>query len=177
MIIQLNEIPSEGRSFDFSRKSGELNEVLSDLIGEHDYEVQLDVTPVGKSFDVRGCVKASYGEMCSFCASQFELPVNEKFHELVLIDGQNEIKGFDESWSPDGEVGVTVIDDPNKYDVSTLIREVVALAEPTQPVCREGCKGLCTYCGEDLNERTCNCAESQKSGNSPFSILKKLKLN
>ncbi len=177
MIIQLNEIPSEGRSFDFSKKTGELDDVLQDIIGEHDYRVHLDVHPVGKSFDVRGEVEAEYGEVCSFCASQFALRVKEKFHELVVHDGQKEIKGFDEGWSPHEEVGVTVINDPSHYNVSDLIREVLALAEPTQPVCREGCKGLCLNCGQDLNEASCACAGGQKVEASPFSILKKLKLN
>ncbi len=183
MIIRLNEIPSEGKSFDFSRKGGELDEVLKDLIKDRDYKVHLDINPVGKSFDVRGSIDTSYNETCSFCASDFDLKVNEKFHELVVCDDQTNIKGFEEGWSPHGDVGVTVIEDPNDYNVSNLIHEVLALAEPNQPSCRESCKGLCTTCGQDLNEGSCACTvseadiEGQKTVDSPFSILKKLKIN
>lgn len=177
MIIHLKEIPSEGKSFDFSRRSGELNDVLGDLIGEQDYKVHLDVTPVGNSFDVRGNIDATYSELCSFCASNFNLPVREKFHELVLLEDQNHIKGFDETWTPNEEIGVTAVDDTAEFNVSDLIREVLALAEPIQPACRPDCKGLCHVCGQDLNEATCGCAGSQNLADSPFSILKKLKLN
>jgi len=177
MIIQLNEIPSEGKNFDFSRKSGELNDVLRDLIGENDYHIHLDISPVGKSYDVRGSINTSYDEVCSFCANKFSLKINEKFHELVVHETQKEIKGFEDSWSGDNETGVTVIEDISKYDVSDLVHEVLALAEPNQPACREDCKGLCPQCGQDLNEEACSCAEGQKLKNSPFSILKKLKLN
>ncbi len=177
MIIQLNEIPSEGKSFDFDQNSAELNEFLKDLIGDREYKIHLDITPVGKSFDVRGEIQTSYGEVCSFCASPFDLKVNEKFQELVVHDGQKEIKGFEEDWTPHSDIGVTVIEDPTHYNVSDLIHEVLALAEPNQPSCREGCKGLCPTCGKDLNEGLCGCADGQNLKNSPFSILKKLKLN
>lgn len=180
MIIQLNEIPNEGKSFNFSRKTGELDEVLKDLIGENDYKINLDINPVGKSFDVRGSIATSYNEVCSFCASQFDLKVDEKFHELVVCDDQKHIKGFDEDWSPHGDVGVTVIEDTSQYNVSDLIHEVLALAEPTQPSCREDCKGLCKECGAELNEESCQCEagdERQNVKESPFSILKKLKIN
>jgi uncharacterized protein len=177
MIIQLNEIPNEGKSFDFSRKTGELNEVLKDLIGDRDYKIHLDINPVGKSFDVRGSIDTSYNELCSFCASRFDLKVDEKFHELVMGDDQKHIKGFEEDWSPHGEIGVTVIENTNQYDVSNLIHEVLALAEPTQPACREDCKGLCLTCGQELNEAECSCAQGQNLKVSPFSVLKKLKIN
>ena len=180
MIIQLNEIPNEGKSFDFSRKSGELDEVLKDLIGTRDYKIHLDVTPVGKSFDVRGTIDTSYAEVCSFCATEFDLRVAERFHELVVCDAHKNIKGFEEDWSPHGDVGVTVIDDPTQYNVSDLIHEVLALAEPNQPACRENCKGLCIICGQDLNESICKCdnnTTSQKLESSPFSILKRLEIN
>ncbi len=177
MIIQLNEIPSEGKSYDFTRKSGELNEVLQDLIGDREYTIHLDVSPIGKSFDVRGSIDTSYSETCSFCASPFDLKVKEKFQELVVYDDQKEIKGFEESWSPSEGTGVTVIEDASKYNVSDLIHEVLALAEPTQPVCREDCKGLCASCGQELNEAECNCATGHTLKVSPFSVLKKLKLN
>jgi uncharacterized protein len=42
-------------------------------------------------------------------------------------------------------------------DVDPVVREGLLLALPAYPVCREGCKGLCTVCGADLNERDCGC--------------------
>jgi uncharacterized protein len=36
--------------------------------------------------------------------------------------------------------------------VSAWSRDALALALPTQIVCREDCRGLCTICGQNLNE-------------------------
>jgi uncharacterized protein len=37
-------------------------------------------------------------------------------------------------------------------DVAAWVRDALALALPTQIVCREDCLGLCAVCGENLNE-------------------------
>jgi uncharacterized protein len=39
-----------------------------------------------------------------------------------------------------------------------VLREQVLLAVPIKLLCREDCKGLCPYCGGNLNFETCNCA-------------------
>jgi uncharacterized protein len=42
-------------------------------------------------------------------------------------------------------------------DLDPILREQIVLAVPGYPVCKEGCKGLCTVCGANLNERECGC--------------------
>jgi len=42
-------------------------------------------------------------------------------------------------------------------DLDPIVREQIALALPSYPVCREGCKGLCSVCGTNLNEKECGC--------------------
>ncbi len=42
-------------------------------------------------------------------------------------------------------------------DLDPIVREQVLLALPGYPVCNEGCKGLCSVCGANLNERDCGC--------------------
>ena len=39
-----------------------------------------------------------------------------------------------------------------------VLREQVLLAVPLKAVCREDCKGLCSHCGQNLNQGQCNCA-------------------
>jgi uncharacterized protein len=45
-------------------------------------------------------------------------------------------------------------------DLDPLIREQFLLAIPPYPVCREGCRGLCPACGQNLNEKDCGCDRS-----------------
>ena len=42
-------------------------------------------------------------------------------------------------------------------DLDPIVREQLLLALPGYPVCKESCKGLCTVCGGNLNERECGC--------------------
>ncbi len=42
-------------------------------------------------------------------------------------------------------------------DLDPVVREQLLLALPGYPVCQEGCKGLCSVCGANLNERECGC--------------------
>jgi uncharacterized protein len=42
-------------------------------------------------------------------------------------------------------------------ELAPMLREHVILAAPMQPLCREDCAGLCSRCGKDLNEGSCQC--------------------
>ena len=44
-----------------------------------------------------------------------------------------------------------------EIDLDPIVREQIVLAMPGYPVCKESCKGLCTVCGANLNERECGC--------------------
>ena len=42
-------------------------------------------------------------------------------------------------------------------NLDELVQEDVYLSMPARFLCKSDCKGLCPYCGTDLNERTCSC--------------------
>jgi uncharacterized protein len=42
--------------------------------------------------------------------------------------------------------------DGDELDLRGWVRDALALALPTQIVCREDCRGLCAVCGQNLNE-------------------------
>ncbi|MBQ8210861.1 MAG: DUF177 domain-containing protein [Clostridia bacterium] len=42
-------------------------------------------------------------------------------------------------------------------NLDELVLEDVYLSLPARFLCKDACKGLCPYCGTDLNEGTCNC--------------------
>ena len=46
-------------------------------------------------------------------------------------------------------------------DLSGLVREAVVLSLPAQIVCRLDCRGLCAYCGHDLNQGHCDCSAEE----------------
>jgi uncharacterized metal-binding protein YceD (DUF177 family) len=51
--------------------------------------------------------------------------------------------------------------DGKTIELDPIIREQVLLALPVTVLCREGCKGLCSTCGQDLNEQECGHSASK----------------
>ncbi len=51
--------------------------------------------------------------------------------------------------------------------------EVISLALPVKPLCREDCAGLCPRCGANRNEEPCECVEAVP--HSPFAVLAALR--
>ena len=43
-------------------------------------------------------------------------------------------------------------------DLTPALREYVLLNMPWRPLCRPDCRGLCSQCGQNLNEGPCSCA-------------------
>jgi uncharacterized protein len=42
-------------------------------------------------------------------------------------------------------------------DLTPNMREDIILELPQRALCTAGCKGLCPYCGKDLNKGSCRC--------------------
>ena len=59
-------------------------------------------------------------------------------------------------------------------DLDPILREQVLLSLPEYPVCQEGCKGLCSVCGKNLNEGECGC--DRKVPDPRWAGLAKVKL-
>ena len=47
----------------------------------------------------------------------------------------------------------------DKINISSDVRDFALLAIPMKNLCKEECKGLCTKCGQNLNEGPCNCKD------------------
>ena len=40
-------------------------------------------------------------------------------------------------------------------DFEILVRDYLIMEIPRKPLCKDDCKGLCSVCGQDLNEKPC----------------------
>ena len=56
------------------------------------------------------------------------------------------------------------IDGRNHLDLSEAVRQYEQAALPLRPLCREDCAGLCPVCGQNLNERRCDCTPPESEG-------------
>jgi uncharacterized protein len=177
MIIKLNEINDDGEDFDFSSADEELAEGLSDVLKGKPFTAQLRIVPAGDAFDVQGNFSVKVPEMCSLCAQDIDVPVKERFHEILLVGMKNktDIKGSSEDFE-DPDLNATHIKN-FEFNVADFLREQILLAMPIQPKCSETCQGLCVICGEDRNQKDCGHNPLEIPKKSAFSVLKDLKLN
>ena len=144
-----------------------------------DYDLML--TNAGEGILVTGILRSHMVGSCDRCLDEAHLDVAGEvngyylFHEPdsgVLEEGEEE--------GPDYElVGADATIDLTDALMSALIMEI-----PFVLLCREDCAGLCPVCGENLNHVDCGHAaqieseaERERLENSPFSVLRNLKLD
>jgi len=46
-------------------------------------------------------------------------------------------------------------------DTADVVKEQVLLSLPVKTLCKDDCKGLCSHCGQNLNNGKCACAEEK----------------
>jgi uncharacterized protein len=92
---------------------------------------------------------------CRRCLEPFsatvELDLQEEFHPSVDISTGAKIP------VADTEEDGTVIDEQHVLDMTEVVRQAIFLAVPISPLCKEECRGLCSMCGQNLNEGQCQC--------------------
>ena len=76
----------------------------------------------------------------------------------------------------DEVVGPKMSEEELSYDLphielDDIISSYVILNFPSKVLCREDCKGLCTSCGQNLNDGECECSKNKIGKNNPFADL------
>ena len=84
--IHLFDLNEDGDSYQYDRQSGELNEILKDLIANNDFSITLQFRPIGNAFEMTGSIRAEMDLECSLCAIDLKYPVNEKVQEIIVIE-------------------------------------------------------------------------------------------
>lgn len=128
---------------------------------------------------IEGRIHGEVELVCSRCLNRFRAPIRESFR-LVLEPAGNRVPADPEAAAALASDGLYLGDEAetgwfrgHTLQLDRFIGELLSLALPMQPVCRESCLGLCPRCGVDRNLESCNCAESRPE--SPFAVLGKLK--
>jgi uncharacterized protein len=166
-------------------------------------DVQFSLRKVDDVAVLSGRVKTHINLLCSRCAAPFKLEASLKFSSLFCKDpamagighledtqeggtkrvGQN--KGYarhahdysaddtDKSGETGQDLDITYLSQ-DFLELGDVLTEQLQLQVPFQPLCKETCKGICTQCGTDLNAGRCACSKVVKQ--TPFSVLKNLKL-
>ncbi len=174
-IVKFHEVPQGGLDFEFSQKSGELNQVLFDILGDYPvYHAILHITPMNAMVKLKGEIKGELRNICSRCAEDFSQSYSKNFLTAFYKSDEG-IKNFSGAINDlEGSFDLEFLEG-SEIDLAEVIHEQVAIEIPFKPLCSENCKGLCVKCGTNLNTSTCNCTINIEKANSPFEKLKSLR--
>ena len=119
---------------------------------------------------LRGHLRIETSAVCDRCLEAIQLPLQNQF-DLVYMPAADTLNGGeDEIDEAAVEVGFY---QGNGLELDDVLREVVLLALPMQLVCREACKGICPVCGQNRNQRECQC--QTKAADDRWNSLKSLR--
>jgi len=170
--IVVDEIPEEGGlDAEFSEKE----EFVNSFLGGEDGSLVGFASPVKGSFHLQRTgktvfidlrIESSLQATCSRCLEDFVSPLHGENHMVLFPEDEaeeDESEELDEKDYYSGEV----------IDLGEMLAEEAVLLVPYNPVCRKGCRGLCSFCGKNLNSGDCGCA--RETIDDRFAILKNFK--
>ena len=184
MRINLHEIPEEGKKFLWNEKTKEITRELSDLIGSSAHIADFFIKPINsKDFQVVGTIKTQLPEACSRCGKDFEFPVHQKFHE-ILIPAQPEDRTG--KYAKVNHISEAAVAGPSvteyganqTFEMGEYLHEQVAIALPFNPAPPEKANGDCSLCDIPVRGRvfTYNEDMPEEKVENPFEVLKNLSL-
>lgn len=183
MLINLLEIPSEGKSFQVNRKTGELNSILADLIGQSDFESEFTIRPLqGGTFELTGSIRTQLPEDCSRCGLDFQMPINEKFRELLLpvqsVPRNSKFAKANHVSDMNGQGPEVYEYEGHHFNAGEYLHEVVAISEPFTPAPPCNAQGECSLCKKPVQNQKFGYEDPGfEKPTSPFDALKNIKLS
>ena len=140
----------------------------------HPVVISVAARLVGARVLVTGTVASRLTCECARCLvvfeSELESEVAVEFREEPQLEGGGDIAPGGEADADEGsETSVFVAP---FIDLGEDLRQILLVAAPPYPVCREDCRGLCPRCGVNLNSVACGHGpEGQGRTGRPFEAL------
>ena len=151
LIIDIQKIPAGGMHITGALDPSELDIEYNGVAATGDLAYDLGVEVVGGEFLARGRLHIPLEFTCSRCLKPFGSQIN-----VNRFTFSQQVKGSE------------------TIDLTGNLREDIIIALPIKPLCAQTCKGMCVYCGKNLNLERCSCAS--RSGDVRWSALEGLTL-
>ena len=170
MIIDLAEIESSQRPFDFSLRAADIDLEDVDLRLAGDVRVRGEISKRSAQLEVKGSISAAAELDCTRCLEpvsqdlNFEFAVSFVAPENFATDKEREIAAED--------LDIDVLES-DRINLAEVVREQILLNLPEQVFCKEDCKGLCQKCGANRNLIDCRCDSDETDPR--WAALKNLK--
>jgi len=116
-------------------------------------------TRSGDQLRLTGSVVATVQLDCARCLAPVPVSVDESF-DLFYIPSVNRLEPDEERELARDDLLVAFYRD-DRLDLDDVAREQIDLAIPMARLCSDGCLGLCSNCGANLNESKCSCKNEE----------------
>lgn len=172
LTFKLQELPSGGREWSLEIPRAVFEDagvgtiepparLCSDVVWDGSVSAQ------GELFVLSGCWSIEMIRQCVRCNAEFPWTAQGDLLRYFQLGTPRQ--------DSDDTDGCEILAPPGRVNLVDVIREEFWLAWKPMVVCSPSCKGLCQKCGENLNERECDCA--QKDESHPFAALKNIRFD
>jgi uncharacterized protein len=144
---------------EFLATANELHLASDTCIFPNPVAVSVTVQKAEEQVVAVGDAKTVVTATCVRCLEEFPIAVDEAFRAVVRVAPPKEVTPD----TGDDEFYLVPASEP-VWDMSDVVRQLVLLAIPDNPVCKDDCKGLCPGCGRNLNIEACVCTDKKPSG-------------
>lgn len=133
-------------------------------------EITAHVEKNDKLLYLSGHLELKIKSPCSRCLTMLSRNISPDFN-IILLPECTEYNDFvcDENTVVESYKG-------NFIDITDYLYEILSVSVPVKVLCSSNCRGLCIYCGSNLNEIHCECKEYRDINKSSFSVLKNYKI-
>ena len=115
--------------------------------------LELSVEYAGdRKLEVTGKAEITSVAPCDRCLEDVEVKVTLDFKHKI----DTESDAYDQSEDLDENNYI----DGYSLDVEQLVYNELLVGWPTKILCSEDCKGICSVCGQNLNEGSCDCEDT-----------------
>lgn len=128
-------------------------------------QARLDVSRTTTGHALRLRYSTEVSGPCVRCLEAASLPV-----EIDVREVEQPATGDEELRSP-------YVSDEGELDVERWANDALVLALPSKPLCRSDCAGLCSVCGESLNDADPAAHRHETGGDPRMAKLRDLKLD
>jgi len=127
------------------------------------FALDLDGYRIGARLLFRVRASGAVRLRCGRCGELYTHTFEERLE--LLLEPADSVK-------PTPEAGIQLDpEDPglgryagDTLDFEPVLRDILALAWPMQPLCGESCRGLCFICGTNRNVASCGCETTESPG-------------
>ena len=157
MKIDLTNIPSEGKKFNFEfdqdwRKRELEEERILGLSAPLSALIKIQL--VGKKVSLEGSISTSLLLQCDRCLEPYSWDLSKDFRiflSLSPFQGGVDVELFEDDLNLEFIQG-------NFLELEQVLKEQIILSLPMKTLCSADCRGLCATCGSNLNVTTCSCS-------------------